>query len=139
MTEWKKPISTTIQVVGDGLIDLDQNWNPVWGWNSFDYLDVNRHLNGLPDWTHSNTIVYTADGNLLISMRHQSWVLKLDYENGTGSGNVLWRFGYQGDFALTQNGVTVADPSAWFSFPAFPLDPNRERSSNHPGDLGQRR
>jgi len=27
--------------------------------DSFDHLDVNRHLNGLPDWTHSNAIVYT--------------------------------------------------------------------------------
>lgn len=110
----------TTQVVGDGVIDLDQNWNPVWAWNSFDYLDVNRHLNGLPDWTHANALLYTADGNLLISMRHQSWILKVDYSNGTGSGNVLWRFGYQGDFALTQDGVPVSDPSLWFSFQHFP-------------------
>ncbi len=111
----------TIQVVGDALIDLDQNWDPVWTWNSFDYLDVNRHLNGLPDWTHSNAIAYTDDGNLLLSMRHQSWVLKLDYNNGTGSGNILWRLGYQGDFTLTQQGVTIDDPSAWFSYQHFPF------------------
>jgi arylsulfate sulfotransferase len=109
-----------VAIVGDGVIDLDQNWNPVWAWNSFDYLDINRHLNGLPDWTHSNALVYTADGNLLISMRHQSWILKLDYNNGTGSGNVLWHFGYQGDFALTQNGIPTDDPSEWFSFQHFP-------------------
>lgn len=107
----------TTLVLGDGLIDLDPNWNPVWAWNSFDYLDVNRHLNGLPDWTHSNALVYSAsDGNLLLSMRHQSWILKIDYNNGTGSGNVLWRLGYQGDFALAQGD----DPSLWFSFQHFP-------------------
>ena len=107
----------TTLVIGDGLIDLDPNWNPVWAWNSFDYLDVNRHLNGLPDWTHSNAIVYSAsDGNLLLSMRHQSWILKIDYNNGTGTGNVLWRLGYQGDFALAQGD----DPSLWFSFQHFP-------------------
>ena len=71
-----------IGVIGDALIDLDENWNPVWAWNSFDYLDVNRHLNGLPDWTHGNAVVYTQeDGNLLFSMRHQSWVIKIDYNN----------------------------------------------------------
>lgn len=107
----------TIEVIGDGLVDLDPNWNPVWAWNSFDYLDVNRHLNGLPDWTHSNAVIYSpSDGNLLLSMRHQSWVLKIDYENGGGSGNVLWRLGYQGDFALMQGD----DPSLWFSFQHFP-------------------
>lgn len=107
----------TTQVIGDQIIDLDENWNPVWSWNSFDYLDVTRHLNGLPDWTHSNALVYTPqDGNLLLSIRHQSWVIKIDYNNGTGTGNVLWRLGYQGDFALSQGD----DPSNWFSFQHFP-------------------
>ncbi|HLZ43926.1 MAG TPA: aryl-sulfate sulfotransferase [Candidatus Sulfotelmatobacter sp.] len=106
-----------LQVQGDNLIDLDPNWNPVWSWNSFDHLDVNRHLFGLPDWTHANAVVYLPkDGNLLLSMRHQSWILKIDYANGTGSGNVLWRLGYQGDFALAQGD----DPSLWFSFQHFP-------------------
>ena len=107
----------TINVIGDGLVDLDENWNPVWAWSAFDHLDVNRHLNGLPDWTHSNAVIYSpADGNLLVSMRHQSWVLKIDYQNGTGSGNVLWKLGYQGDFALANGN----DPSVWFSFQHFP-------------------
>lgn len=107
----------TIQVQGDNLIDLDANWNPVWSWNSFDYLDVTRHLFGLPDWTHANALVYSPnDGNLLLSMRHQSWVLKIDYQNGAGTGNVLWRLGYEGDFQLQQG----TDPSLWFSFQHFP-------------------
>lgn len=115
----------TTAVVGDGLVDLDQNWNPVWAWNSFDHQDsvfnVNRHLNGLPDWTHSNAIVYSAeDGNLLLSMRHQSWIFKIDYENGSGSGAVLWKLGNEGDFALTDAGIPTEDPSEWFSFQHFP-------------------
>lgn len=118
----------TIPVQGDAIIDLDQNWNPVWSWNSFDYLDVNRHLapvltaDGVLDWTHSNALVYSpSDGNILISMRHQSWILKVDYNNGAGTGRVLWRLGYQGDFALTQDSVPTDDPSLWFSFQHFPI------------------
>jgi hypothetical protein len=109
-------------VIGDALVDLDENWNPVWAWNSFDYLDVNRHLSGLPDWTHGNGLVYSAsDGNLLLSLRHQSWILKIDYNNGAGTGKVLWRLGYQGDFNLTQGSVpAIDDPSLWFSFQHFP-------------------
>ncbi|MGB2606123.1 MAG: aryl-sulfate sulfotransferase [Terracidiphilus sp.] len=112
----------TTNVLGDGLVDLDQNWNPVWTWNSFDHLDINRHLNGLPDWTHSNALVYSPDdGNILLSMRHQSWILKIDYDNGAGTGNILWHLGYQGDFALTDAGVPTVDPSLWFSFQHFPI------------------
>jgi arylsulfate sulfotransferase len=114
----------TTTVIGDALIDLDENWNPVWAWNGFDHpdhLDVNRHLFGLPDWTHANAVIYSpTDGNLIMSMRHQSWVLKIDYANGAGSGNVLWRLGYQGDFALTKDGAPTDDPSEWFSFQHYP-------------------
>ena len=100
-------VPTAVQ--GDVLVDLDPDLNPVWTWSSFDHLDPNRHLQGLPDWTHSNAVVYTPnDGNLLLSMRHQSWVLKIDYENGAGSGNIIWRLGDQGDFTLTSG-----DRSAW--------------------------
>jgi hypothetical protein len=113
---------TALDVVGDGLVDLDENWNPVWAWNSFDYLDVHRHLLGLPDWTHGNGVDYSpSDGNLFLSLRHQSWVLKIDYSNGTGTGTILWRLGYQGDIALTVNGLPSTDPSQWFSFQHFPV------------------
>lgn len=106
----------TITVTGDALIDLDQRWNVVWAWNSFDHLDVNRHIFGLPDWTHSNAIVYTAnDGNLLLSMRNQSWILKIDYNNGQGSGDILWKLGNEGDFSLSGG-----DPSQWFYGQHFP-------------------
>ena len=96
-------------VVGDAVVDIDANGNIAWGWSAFDYLDINRALQGYPDWTHSNALTYTADGNLLISMRHQSWILKLDYANGTGSGNVLWKLGEGGDFT-----IAGGDPSQWF-------------------------
>lgn len=99
----------TTNVLGDAIIDIDPNGNVAWGWSAFDYLDVNRHLQGLPDWTHSNALALTSDGNLLLSMRHQSWILKIDYENGTGTGSVLWKLGQDGDFIL-QGG----DPSQWF-------------------------
>lgn len=100
-----------LNVLGDVLVDLDQNWEPVWVWNSFDHLDVNRHPMNFPDWTHANALLYSADdGSLLLSMRHQNWILKIDYEDGHGSGAVLWRLGEGGDFKL-QGGV---DPTDWF-------------------------
>jgi len=101
----------TTNVIGDVLIDVDQNFMPDWVWNSFDHLDVNRHPFQFPDWTHSNALLYSADdGNLLLSVRHQNWVLKIDFNDAKGSGNILWRLGEGGDFKL--NGGT--DPVDWF-------------------------
>jgi len=101
----------TTNVLGDVVIDLDQNFKPVWVWNAFDHLDVNRHPMQFPDWTHSNAIVYSPDdGNFLISSRHQNWVIKVDYNNGAGAGDIIWKLGYQGDFKL-QGAV---DPTDWF-------------------------
>ncbi|HVP55759.1 MAG TPA: aryl-sulfate sulfotransferase [Candidatus Eisenbacteria bacterium] len=91
-------------VLGNAVVDLDTNGNPVWVWDAFDHLDVNRHPLLFPDWTHANALQYSADdGSLLISLRHQSWILKLDYQNGSGSGDVLWKLGYQGDFTLSSS------------------------------------
>ena len=104
-----------MNVGGDGVLDIAPNGNVAWAWSAFDHLDVNRHLMGLPDWTHSNALVYTPDGNLLVSMRAQSWILKLDYANGTGSGSVLWKLGNGGDFILEGQ-----DSSQWFYAQHYP-------------------
>jgi arylsulfate sulfotransferase len=99
-------------VLGDVIIDLDTNLKPVWVWNEFDHLDVNRHPVSEQDWTHTNAILYSpSDGDILVSMRHQSWVVKVDYNNGAGTGNIIWHLGYEGDFTLA--GGTA--PTDWFS------------------------
>ena len=102
-------------VTGDVLIDLDQNRNPVWVWNEFDHLDITRRPYMYPDWTHTNAVIYSPDdGNLIVSMRHQNWLVKVDYENGAGSGDVIWHLGYQGDFTLLNADGSTADPTNWF-------------------------
>lgn len=98
-------------VLGDVVVDLDTDLNPVWLWNQFDHFDINRHPMQFPDWTHTNSIVYSPDdGNFVVSIRHQHWVVKVDYRDGGGTGNVLWRLGEGGDFKL--DGAT--DPTDWF-------------------------
>jgi hypothetical protein len=51
-----------------------------------------------------------ADGDLVLSLRHQDWVIKIDYRNGAGDGHVVWRLGAGGDFT-----VNSSDPNPWFS------------------------
>ena len=110
-------------VTGDVVIDLDQNHTPVWLWNSFDpdnldpnHLLVTRHPMSYPDWLHSNAIVYSPDDKaLMISMRHQAWIIKINYNDGAGNGNIMWRLGYQGDFALQSGTTNAVDPVDWFN------------------------
>jgi arylsulfate sulfotransferase len=97
-------------VLGDVIVDLDANMKPVWVWNTFNHLDPNFHPYMFPDWTHGNAILYSKDdGNILVSMRHLNWVIKVDYAGGKGSGAILWRLGHGGNFTL-KNGV---DPTDW--------------------------
>ncbi|HUH61547.1 MAG TPA: aryl-sulfate sulfotransferase [Terracidiphilus sp.] len=98
-------------VIGDALVDVDQNMNPDWAWNTFDHLDINRRPMNFPDWTHSNYVTYSSDDrNLLLSIRHQNWIIKIEFLDGQGSGKVMWRLGEGGDFKL----VGGVDPTDWF-------------------------
>jgi arylsulfate sulfotransferase len=110
----------TTTVTGDALVDLDPTWKPVWYWNTFNHLDVNRHPlispQGFPDWTHSNALLYdSSDHNLILSMRNQSWIIKIDYRDGSGTKNVIWHLGNQGDFAISSG-----DPADWFYGQHYP-------------------
>lgn len=118
-----------VDVIGDMILVLDADLQVIWTWDAFDHLDTHRMAvlgetcklgaGGCPpffaadtanDWLHSNSVQLTPDGNLLLSVRHQDWVIKIDYSNGNGSGEVLWKLGKDGDFTLAST-----DPYPWFS------------------------
>jgi hypothetical protein len=63
------------------------------------------------DWLHINAVSWSpVDGNLVVSVRHQDWVVKIDYRNGAGDGHTIWRLGQGGDFV-----VNSTAPNPWFS------------------------
>ncbi len=62
------------------------------------------------DWLHGNSLDRATDGSIIFSIRHQDWVVKIDYNNGAGNGNVLWKLGLDGDFTINST-----DPWPWFS------------------------
>ena len=122
-----------VDILGDVIVELDEDFQVTGLWNNFDHLDVNRpsrydskckegpgaggcaaiflaaEANG---WTHSNAINYIpSSGDFLVSMPDQNWVIKVDYKNGKGSGKVLWRLGEEGDFKAKSD-----DPHPWFSY-----------------------
>lgn len=102
----------TLHVAGDMLYEFTPEGEVVWTWSAFDHLDPQRRRDGfyVPqkindpatgedgyDWTHSNCVVYRAeDDTLMLSMRHQDWVLVIDHK----TGEILWRLGDEGDFTL---------------------------------------
>jgi len=71
------------------------------------------------DWLHGNSLYYWpapqdagTKGDLVWSSRHQDWVMRVDYQDGTGAGNILWRMGLDGDFGFNN---LYNDPWPWFS------------------------
>lgn len=122
-----------VDIVGDLILDLDENFQLAWAWNSFDYMDVKRPGlgkgickggpgdDGCPpvfladkasEWLHSNSLFYVPQtGDLIVSIPEQDWVIKIDYRDGKGSGKVIWKLGEGGDFKAKST-----DPSPWFSY-----------------------
>jgi hypothetical protein len=120
-----------VDVLGDMAIVLDSNLQVKFFWNEFDHLNILNQAvlhetcikgnAGCPvlyqpgysvanDWTHSNSLAPTPDGNLIISIRHQDEVIKINYSNGTGDGSILWRLGRDHNFSVRSN-----DPYPWFT------------------------
>jgi hypothetical protein len=65
------------------------------------------------DWLHINDIEYLpTDGDILASVRDQNWITKIDYNNGTGTGDFLWQLGLGGNFTLVGS---LGEPYPWFS------------------------
>ena len=87
---------------GDMVLVLDKNLQIVWDWDPFLWLDTNRLPTlgeGPTNWLHANAIAWSPeDGDLLISLRSQDWVIKIDYDNGNGDGHIVWTLGLGGDF-----------------------------------------
>src|SRR5262249_19633880 len=99
---------------GDMVLVLDQNLQVAWVWDPFIWLNVHRLPTlheGPSDWMHANSIAWSpADGNLIMSLRSQDWVIKIDYADGRGDGHVIWRLGRGGHFRINS-----ADRLPWFS------------------------
>lgn len=112
-----------VHVAGDVIVEITPDGQKVWEWSSFAHLDETRLLgpdNLAPlhnpetgvsgiDWTHGNGIVYSeADDSILLSLRHQDWIIKIDH----ATGDVRWKLGKDGDFTLASG--------TWFFHPHSP-------------------
>jgi arylsulfate sulfotransferase len=147
-----------VDIIGDMIIVMNNNWQVVWYWDSFDPANGGNGYSKLPisrtatlaetcgsassgcppmfllgsniaplahDWLHANSLYYwpnngaatSQPGDIIWSSRHQDFIFKIDYKDGTGTGNILWRMGptiagASGDFTFVN---TWNDPWPWFS------------------------
>ena len=107
------------QHTGSAPTQLDPNRAPTL--NETCYIEANGQTsNGCPpkllsspasEWQHVNALQLLSDGSILASARDQDWIYKIDYANGVGTGNILWRMGLDGDFTF----VGTTDLYPWFS------------------------
>lgn len=135
---WTGYTQPQVDIMGDQVIVLDSNGNLQWAWNPFSCPNCAQDLpigiravlgekciQAAPeycaiqlapvadDWLHMNSIAYDpADGNLVVSIRHQDAIIKIAYQNGSGDGHIVWRLGYKGGFKMINS---LGIPSPWFS------------------------
>lgn len=93
----------TARVMGDEIVEFTPDGAVRWRWNTFDHLPtarvaydlfprywINRGFPDTWDWVHANGLYYDSrDDSILLSLRLQSAVLKIDRE----TGDIVWMLG----------------------------------------------
>jgi hypothetical protein len=78
----------------DYLLEVSRDGRTTWKWRTWEQLDPAEYPIAFPEnlraeWTHGNAIVELPDGNLLVSFRNISTIIKIDRP----SGRVVWKLG----------------------------------------------
>ncbi len=79
---------------GDYLVELTTKGELVWEWRAWEHLDpdatpITAAQDDRSEWTHANGVFEEPDGNLLVSFRNISTVIRIDRR----TGRVAWRLG----------------------------------------------
>jgi hypothetical protein len=78
----------------DSVVEMTTGGEVVWEWRAWEHLDPERDgLTAVQDerteWTHANAVVEQPDGDLLVSFRNISTVVRIDRKTGA----IAWRLG----------------------------------------------
>lgn len=82
------------KIWADYLVELTKDGRKVWEWCTWEHLDPSEYRitaaqDTRAEWTHGNAVVELADGDLLVSFRNISTIIKV----ARGSGRILWKLG----------------------------------------------
>ena len=78
----------------DYLVEMTPTGEAVWEWRSWEHLDPESDGHTAPgdarnDWTGGNAVMETPDGDILLSMRQTSTVVRIDRQ----TGEITWKLG----------------------------------------------
>ncbi len=135
--------TNTCDVMGAKIVVMDNAGTVEWVWDSFNssqFPYFNRRAvlgetctpspDACPispnkiaqDWLHANSLWFDpTDNNLVVNLRNQDWIVKLNYDNGAGDGSVIWRLGKDGDFTMEITDV----PDPWEDHPHDVTSPSK--------------
>lgn len=79
---------------GDRIVECTTGGQVVWEWRTWEHLDpATTVLTAVQDerteWTHANSVFEEPDGNLLVSFRNTSTIVRVDRRTGA----ILWTLG----------------------------------------------
>lgn len=92
-------ISNT-RVIGNHVIEMDAEDNPVLIWRCWDHLDITDAIGvgfdrfSTIEYTHMNAIEIDHDGHILVSSRNLAEVTKINRQ----TGQIIWRLGGRNNY-----------------------------------------
>jgi hypothetical protein len=122
---------------GDYLIEKTKEGRTVWEWRAWEHMDpdefpITSPSDSRSEWTHANGIAELADGNILVSFRNISTIVRINRE----SGGIDWKIGApplagqhaptplaNGNILVFDNGAFRADTGVQPFSRALEIDP----------------
>ena len=82
------------KIWADYLVEMTKDGRTVWEWRSWEHLDPAKDVitavqDERSEWTHGNAVMELPDGNLLVSFRDISTIIKIERR----TGQILWKMG----------------------------------------------
>jgi hypothetical protein len=126
------------KINGDYLVERTKEGKTVWEWRAWEHMEPDAYPITSPsdsrsEWTHANGIAELPDGNILLSFRNISTVVRINRRDGS----IDWKLGApplsgqhaptplpNGNILLFDNGPFRADTGAQPFSRALEIDPN---------------
>lgn len=82
------------KIWADYLVEMTKDGRTVWEWRSWEHLDPAKDVitaiqENRSEWTHGNAVIELPDGNLLVSFRNISTIIKIARQ----TGQIVWKLG----------------------------------------------
>jgi len=82
------------KIWADYLVELTKDGRKVWEWRAWEHLDPARDVitaiqDNRSEWTHGNAIIELSDGDLLVSFRNISTIIRIHRQ----TGDIVWKLG----------------------------------------------